>query len=62
MTPTAHADSSPPPTRVFHARGLTKVYGMGEARVHALAGVDLDLFDGELVVLLGRPAAARPPS
>ena len=29
--------------KVFHVRGLTKVYGMGEAEVHALAGVDLDL-------------------
>src|SRR5437868_11297895 len=38
--------------KVFHVRGLTKVYGMGEAEVHALAGVDLDLFEGELVVLL----------
>ena len=38
---------------VFRVRGLTKVYGEGEAAVHALSGVDLDLFRGELVVLLG---------
>jgi putative ABC transport system ATP-binding protein len=38
---------------IVRARGLTKVYGMGAAEVHALAGVDLDLFAGELVVLLG---------
>ena len=38
---------------VFRARGLTKVYEMGEVRVHALRGVDLDLYSGELVVLLG---------
>lgn len=29
---------------VFAARGLTKVYHMGEVDGHALRGVDLDLF------------------
>lgn len=33
------------------ARGLTKVYHAGEVDVHALRGVDLDLSQGELVVL-----------
>ena len=48
---------SPSPTGVampvFVARGLTKVYDMGEIKVEALRGVDFDLFPGELVVLLG---------
>ena len=38
---------------VFKARGLTKVYHMGEVDVHALRGIDLELFEGELAVLLG---------
>ena len=38
--------------RIFRVRQLTKTYGMGAAEVHALAGVDLDLYAGELVVLL----------
>jgi putative ABC transport system ATP-binding protein len=38
---------------VFEARDLTKVYRMGEVEVHALRGVDLDLYEGEFVVLLG---------
>ena len=46
-------------TQVFRVRGLTKVYGMGEAEVHALAGVDLDLFEGELVVLLGPSGSGK---
>jgi putative ABC transport system ATP-binding protein len=32
---------------------------MGEAEVHALAGVDLDLFGGELVVLLGPSGSGK---
>lgn len=45
--------------RVFEVRGLTKTYGMGEASVHALSGVDLDLFAGELVVLLGPSGSGK---
>jgi len=44
---------------VFRVRGLTKVYGMGAAEVRALAGVDLDLFEGELVVLLGPSGSGK---
>jgi putative ABC transport system ATP-binding protein len=44
---------------VFEARGLTKVYQMGEVQVHALRGVDLDLFAGELVVLLGPSGSGK---
>jgi putative ABC transport system ATP-binding protein len=40
-------------------RGLTKVYGSGEAEVRALAGVDLDLYAGELVVLLGPSGSGK---
>ncbi|MDP2107968.1 MAG: ABC transporter ATP-binding protein, partial [Rhodocyclaceae bacterium] len=39
-------------SRVFSARGLTKVYRMGEVEVQALRGIDLELAAGELVVLL----------
>ena len=38
---------------VFRAAALTKVYRMGEVEVHGLRGVDLELFPGEFVVLLG---------
>jgi putative ABC transport system ATP-binding protein len=45
--------------RVFAVRGLSKTYGVGEAAVHALAGVDLDLFSGELIVLLGPSGSGK---
>lgn len=38
---------------VFTARGLTKVYEMGEVEVRALQSTDLELRHGELVVILG---------
>jgi putative ABC transport system ATP-binding protein len=44
---------------VFEARGLTKTYDMGEVQVHALQGVDLDLYAGELVVLLGPSGSGK---
>ncbi len=44
---------------VYAVRGLTKVYGMGEVRIHALRGVDLDLFPSELVVFLGPSGSGK---
>ena len=47
------------PEVVFRARGLTKVYRMGEVQVHALRAVDLDLYRGELVVILGPSGSGK---
>jgi putative ABC transport system ATP-binding protein len=51
--------SAAPAQAVLEARGLTKVYRMGEVEVQALRDVDLDIYAGELLVLLGASGSGK---
>jgi putative ABC transport system ATP-binding protein len=62
--PTTHTGPTPTGTRVqmsdgptktpaLSCRRLTKTYGSGNSEVHALRGVDLDVYPGELTLLVG---------
>lgn len=44
---------------MFRVTGLTKIYHTGELDIHALSGVDLELFEGELAVLLGPSGSGK---
>jgi len=50
------ADSMPP---LIEFRAVTKVYGTGAAAVHALAGVDLTIQDGEFVAIMGPSGSGK---
>lgn len=47
------------PQPVFHTDGITKVYDTGEVQVFALRGVDLDIYAGEMTVLLGPSGSGK---
>jgi len=38
---------------VVRCRGVTKAYGTGSAQIEALRGIDLDVYRGELLMLVG---------
>ena len=44
---------------VFRAEGVTRVYRTGAVEVHALRGVDLALYEQEMVVLLGASGSGK---
>jgi len=47
----SHMESSQ--TLAVHCAGVTKSYGTGSAQVTALRGIDLDVYAGELLMLVG---------
>jgi len=52
--------TGPTPTDLAaRARGLTKTYGRGDAQVHALRGVDLDLPRGRFTAVMGPSGSGK---
>ncbi len=55
----ASPQQTPARQPVFATRGVTKVYRTGTVDVWALRGVDLDLYPGELAVMLGPSGSGK---
>ena len=62
-TAAAAAPAAPPADArrgvAVRARGLTKVYGSGEAAVRALAGVDVDFASGAFTAIMGPSGSGK---
>lgn len=54
-----HLSTATAAPAIFQARQITKTYQMGEVAVQALKTVDLELYEGEFVVLLGPSGSGK---
>jgi len=59
MTRPGRDPRNDPTDAVFHIRNVSKTYHMGEVEVHALRGVNLDLYAGEFIVILGPSGSGK---
>ena len=47
------------PRPVIEVKGVTKVYTMGETHVYALRGVDLQVFAGDMIAIMGSSGSGK---
>jgi len=57
MTSAAAGAGEPRP--VIDVKGVTKIYEMGETKVYALRGVDLQVFPGDMIAIMGSSGSGK---
>ena len=48
-----------PNTPLISLKGVSKVYGQGEAKTYALKGIDLEIHEGEFVAIMGASGSGK---
>ncbi|MBN2439402.1 MAG: ABC transporter ATP-binding protein [Deltaproteobacteria bacterium] len=59
MTDPDNGTVARPPEELIAFRGVTKVYGRGDACMQALRGIDLDIIEGEFVAIMGPSGSGK---
>lgn len=60
MTPAQSPTSETPAEMpLIRLRGITKIYGTGDAEVRALRGIDMDIHGGEFVAIMGPSGSGK---
>ena len=59
MPETKEESVTSPPEVIVEVRGLTKVFGSGESAVRAVSGVDLEVRQGEIVLIMGPSGSGK---
>ncbi len=58
-SPEPSSEKQPVHNSIFHIQNLCKIYQTGEITIRALNGIDIDLYEGEMIVFLGPSGSGK---
>ena len=59
MEPNSNGNSNPNGASIIRIEGMTKIYDLGEVKVPALAGVDINIKEGSYVAIMGPSGSGK---